>query len=770
VIETEKRVSVIGLGRVGLPLALCFADRGLCVLGVDHDPAVLETVRAGRMPFAEAGTQELLDRVSQTGRLELSERAADAAQADDIVITIGTPSFTHLESDLRQVRAAVEDVLPHLRPAHAVILRSTIAPGTTEFVAGYLEKRRGLRIGEDVFVAHAPERIAAGRFLDEISTLPCIIGGVGDASTERAASLFSVFDGPIVRTTSVHAELAKIWTNILRYTTFALPNLLMMDCESYGANVFEVIELINRDYPRGGIAMPGLTAGTCLRKDFVFSEERLGAPGMLLAVSRVNEAVPLFLVEGVKRRIGSLAARKVAVLGLTFKRDTDDERDSLSHKLVRLLERELADVAVCDPHAPSPTQPFEQAVQDADVVIVATNHSEFGRREAFTEIVSRAAEDCLLVDPWNALGTSQVFVSGVEAAAIAGRVTVGGGDPVAPAGPSRSAGRVLVTGGAGMIGSAVVRRLLRDPRWEVRIADHRPAAAWTHGDCELHTADLRDPSAARAALAGCSHVIHLAAIVGGIANFHKLPLSLTSVNNALTGALVQAALDEGVERFVYVSSSMVFERASEFPTTEAHLLDCPTPRSAYGFSKLAGEVYTRAAHDQHGLRYTICRPFNAYGPGELPDPDEPGIAHAVPDLIAKALAGQRPLQIFGSGRQTRTLTHVDDIADGLVTAMASPAGENEDFNISAAEELTVAEIARAVWDACGHDPATFELAQLPSFPVDVQRRWPSVEKARRLLGWEARITLRDGIAQTVAWLRDEQPEPSIRIAAPGQSV
>ena len=118
--------------------------------------------------------------------------------------------------------------------------------------------------------------------------------------------------------------------------------------------MFEVIDLINRDYPRGGIAQPGMTAGTCLRKDFAFSEERSNAPGMLLAVSRVNESVPLFLVEGVKRRLGSLAGRKVAVLGLTFKRDTDDERDSLAPKLVRLLERELADVAVRDPHAPTP--------------------------------------------------------------------------------------------------------------------------------------------------------------------------------------------------------------------------------------------------------------------------------------------------------------------------------------------------------------------------------------------------------------------------------
>src|SRR5207247_3329724 len=140
------------------------------------------------------------------------------------------------------------------------------------------------------------------------------------------------------------ATLAKTSTTILLSSTFALPILLMMDCEQYGANVFEVIDLIKRDYPRGGMAMPGLTGGTCLRKDFAFSEERSNAPGMLLAVSRVNESVPHFLVDGIKRRLGGLDGRKVAVLGLAFKADTDDERDSLAHKLVRLLERELADV------------------------------------------------------------------------------------------------------------------------------------------------------------------------------------------------------------------------------------------------------------------------------------------------------------------------------------------------------------------------------------------------------------------------------------------
>jgi nucleoside-diphosphate-sugar epimerase len=324
--------------------------------------------------------------------------------------------------------------------------------------------------------------------------------------------------------------------------------------------------------------------------------------------------------------------------------------------------------------------------------------------------------------------------------------------------------RVLVTGGAGTIGAAVVRRLLSDPDYEVRVSDQRMAPQWMREGCEVHTGDLRVLREARMATKGCTQVIHLAAIVGGIANFHKLPHTLTEVNNALYNAVVRAALDLDVERFVYVSSSMVFEQAELFPTPEDYLPRCPTPISAYGFSKLTGEVYCRAAHDEHGLPYTICRPFNAYGPGEVPDA-EPGIAHAVPDLIEKVLSGQRPLEIFGSGEQTRTLTHVDDIADGIVAAMSSPAGLNEDFNISSERELTVAEIARIVWETCGEDPDAFELEHLPTFTVDVQRRWPSVEKARRLLGWEAQIEVEDGIAGTVRWLRTQKGTGERRASA-----
>ena len=184
-------------------------------------------------------------------------------------------------------------------------------------------------------------------------------------------------------------------------------------------------------------------------------------------------------------------------------------------------------------------------------------------------------------------------------------------------------------------------------------------------------------------------------------------------------------------------------------------------------------MYCRAAHEEHGLPYTICRPFNAYGPGEVPD-DEPGIAHAVPDLIRKVLGGQRPLQIFGSGEQTRTLTHVDDIADGIVAAMRSPAGLNEDFNISASRELTVAEIARIVWEACGARPRRRSSSSICR-RFSGRRRSAAGRRWRRratLLGWEARIDVEEGIAATVRWLRElrERPQSADATRAGGRGL
>ena len=402
-------VAIIGCGRVGLPLALAFADAGLRTIGIDNDQGRLDAVRQVRMPFEEPGAMEVLARTTAAGTIAWSDRVTDAAQARSIIITLGTPSFSHIEIDLSAIRSVLDDLMGVLAPEHLLVLRSTIAPGTTEFVAGYIELQRGLVAGEDLFVAHVPERIAAGRFFEEIGTLPCIVGAVGEQSAAAAEELFSVLGAPIVHTSAIEAELAKIWTNILRYATFALPNRLMVECDRYGANVFEVIDLINRDYPRGGIALPGMTAGTCLRKDFAFSEERSDGAGMLLAASRVNETVPLFLVDGLVKRLGTLRGRKVAVLGLAFKADTDDERDSLSHKLIRLLERELADVAVHDPLVDTPTASFADALLDADAVVVATNHTIFRGPGVLRAIADSARAGAIVADPWNTFGQRAVF-------------------------------------------------------------------------------------------------------------------------------------------------------------------------------------------------------------------------------------------------------------------------------------------------------------------------------------------------------------------------
>src|SRR5215208_1674394 len=151
-------VAVVGLGRVGLPLALTFADCGYEVIGVERERSTIESIEAGRMPFHETGTQELLERVLRTGRLRLSQKIADGAGADHIVLTLGTPAFSHIEIDISQIRSALDELLPLFHEGQTIILRSTVAPGTTEWVAGYIEQRRGLVAGDDVFVAHVPER------------------------------------------------------------------------------------------------------------------------------------------------------------------------------------------------------------------------------------------------------------------------------------------------------------------------------------------------------------------------------------------------------------------------------------------------------------------------------------------------------------------------------------------------------------------------------------------------------------------------------------
>ena len=313
--------------------------------------------------------------------------------------------------------------------------------------------------------------------------------------------------------------------------------------------------------------------------------------------------------------------------------------------------------------------------------------------------------------------------------------------------------RVIVTGGAGFIGSEVVKLLLEQGH-TVRVADDlSKKEARIPDGAEFVRVDLTAPGAATEVFKGVSRCINLAAKIGGIGYFHKYPATILSENNKILSATFEAASDEGVDRMLYVSSSMVFESARRFPSKETDITETPPPITAYGFSKLSGEWYCKAFGAERGLPYTICRPFNAYGVNEYPTV-EVGYAHVIPDLIRKLLRGQDPLEILGDGQQTRCYTHVRDLARGIVTALFHPAGENEDFNLSNARETTVLDLVDLLWRSVGRTGEP-RLQHADPFRHDVRKRLPDTTKAREVLGFEAEIPLEEGVKEVVEWLVDE---------------
>lgn len=311
--------------------------------------------------------------------------------------------------------------------------------------------------------------------------------------------------------------------------------------------------------------------------------------------------------------------------------------------------------------------------------------------------------------------------------------------------------RVLITGGTGATGAALARRLLRDPAYEVRISDDRPAPQWMRESCELRSGDLRAPGEARAAIEGCSHVVHLAAAEHANVELDGLPFTTIEYDVSTTLVVVRAALELELERFVYVSSARVFERAEQFPTPEDYLSQCPVAMSAGGFAALSGERACRSAYAEQGFRFTICRPFDVYGAsaaaGGGDDVEtESELDGLLGELARGAVAGRERLELSVSPTQTRTPTHVDDVAEGLLLALGSPKAVGEDFNLGGAQELAIAEIARIAWEACDGQPDRLSLKPPRGRQPEPKRSSPSAQKARQLLGWEARVEAQDGIA------------------------
>ncbi len=330
--------------------------------------------------------------------------------------------------------------------------------------------------------------------------------------------------------------------------------------------------------------------------------------------------------------------------------------------------------------------------------------------------------------------------------------------------------KVLVTGSAGFIGGYVVEELLSRGHQVVGIDNYSKYGPVTRSydsnpDYEFTEGDVRDVGLMEKLLIGCDHLIAGAALIGGISYFHTYPYDLLATNERIMAATCDAAIkafENGqLQKVTYMSSSMVYESTESWPSLEGDERKVPPPLSSYGLQKLAVEYFAKAAFDQYGLPYTILRPFNCVGVGEgraLGDVEimsgnvELAMSHVVPDLVQKIVKGQDPLHILGDGGQVRCYTYGGDLAKGIVTAMEHPAALNNDFNLSTPVATSVRELAEVIWRKLKGADVPLNLTSDKPFEYDVQKRIPSVDKARDILGFEATTSLEEMLDEVIPWI------------------
>ena len=381
-----------GAGRVGLPLALVLADSGLKTLILDINKPALEEIAEGTMPFREEGGEALLKKVHGTDRLTVSSEANNVARAELVVLTIGTPVDEFHNPNLSVLTRCLDELIPHLRDGQTIILRSTVAPGTTDYIDNYLASR-----GKKIGLAFCPERVVQGKGIKEIRTLPQLVSGTSPKALAAAKKLFAKIAPEVVEMTPLEAEFAKLVCNAFRYMQFAATNQLYMVVESAGLNYGELLSKMKQGYPRmGSIPGPGFAAGPCLMKDtmqlFAFQKHNF-VLGQMATI--INEGLPNFIVEQLARR-SDLRRKRVGILGMAFKADSDDIRDSLSYKLGKLLRFHGANVFYSDECAKDPTfVDKETLVSKCDVIIVGVPHSAYRSLEI--------PKDKDVVDLWSTL-------------------------------------------------------------------------------------------------------------------------------------------------------------------------------------------------------------------------------------------------------------------------------------------------------------------------------------------------------------------------------
>ena len=371
-------VIVGGCGHVGLPLALSLADCGYRVGIDDIDATKVAFVKAGNVPFLENGADELLKKLLPTGRLELASDPRLVESTDTVILVIGTPIDEFMNPSVRIFDKVLDELMPHLKKSTMIVLRSTVFPGTTESV-----ERRLRAAGIQADVVFCPERIAEGHALEELRTLPQLVGATSDRAFEKASRLFERLGVATVRTTPLEAELAKLLTNTWRYMKFAIANQFFQIAHRSGVDYNNVLEAIRHDYPRAqDLPGPGFAAGPCLLKDTMqLSAYTPDHFPMGQAAMQINEGLPNYIVDTLNSR-KPLQGRTVGILGMAFKGESDDPRASLAYKLRKLAAFKGARVLCTDPFIEDPSfESLEKVLNESDTLVIAAPHRAYKKLE-----------------------------------------------------------------------------------------------------------------------------------------------------------------------------------------------------------------------------------------------------------------------------------------------------------------------------------------------------------------------------------------------------
>ncbi len=386
--RSKKIVIIGGCGHVGLPLGIVFANCGLDVVLLDRDQAKIETVNGGQMPFMETNALEQLRRVVGK-KLIATADASCLSDSDAAIAVLGTPVDEHLNPTVTDLYRSIDEVIVSMPENALLVLRSTVYPGVTKLVYDRLQAS-----GRKLHLAFCPERIAEGKAMEEIRTLPQIISAFDQESLEHARELFAIINEDLIELSPLEAELAKLFSNSWRYMNFAISNQFYMLAETYGLDFQRIYGAVTHRYPRmKSFAKAGFAAGPCLLKDTLqlsaFSGNNffLGHAAML-----VNEGLPNFIV-GQLRQQHKLRDKVVSVLGMAFKSESDDKRESLSYKLRKLLMVEAREVLCTDPYVVDDKLiSLEEAVDRADVIVLGAPHA------AYRDL--HFCDDKIVVDVW----------------------------------------------------------------------------------------------------------------------------------------------------------------------------------------------------------------------------------------------------------------------------------------------------------------------------------------------------------------------------------